>query len=104
MGITFFKDDLDCVCYSACHLYHEIPRLEPRKLPKKLFHHKQQKRGSQEEEGMVRRETIGEKNLSASQLEAMTLKKGHPGASPKSHQPGTSALIAKPREPPSKPQ
>lgn len=69
---------------TAYHLYHEIPRLEPRKSPKKLFHHKQQKRGSLEEEGMVRRETIGGKNLSASQLEARTLKKGHSGASPKS--------------------
>lgn len=36
--VTFQKDDLDNICKSACHLYHEIQKLEPRKFPGKLFH------------------------------------------------------------------
>lgn len=43
--IAFLKDDLDNTCYSACHLYHEIPRLEPRKPPRKLSHTSSRTRG-----------------------------------------------------------
>lgn len=63
MGITFFKDDLDNICYSACHLYYKIPKSEPRKPPRKLSH-TSSRRDSQEEE-TVQRKTIGGKNLSA---------------------------------------
>lgn len=101
MRITFFKDDLDSICYSACHLYHEIPRLKPRKTPKEIVSHKQQNRESQEEEGN-RRKTIWGQNLSAAQPEARTEKTEHPGASPQVTKPGTSALTAKSREPSSK--
>lgn len=29
LRVTFLKDDLDNACKSACHLYHELQRLEP---------------------------------------------------------------------------
>lgn len=101
MRITFFKDDLGSICYSACQLYHEIPRLKPRKTPpRKLSHISNRIERARKKRRTVRRKTIWGKNLSAAQLEAGTEKKGHPGASPQVTKPGTSALTAKPREPP----
>lgn len=82
MRIMFFKDDWDNICYSACHLYHEIPKSEPRKPPRKLSHTRSRIERARKKRGTVGRKTIWGKNLSAAQLEATTEKKGHQGQLP----------------------
>lgn len=96
----FFKDDLDNICYSACHLDQEIPKLEPRNPPRKLSHTSSRTESTRKKRGTVRRKTIWGKNLTAAQLEARTEEKGNPGASPQATKPGTSALTARWRESP----
>lgn len=83
--IMFCKDDWDNICYSACHLYHGIPRLEPRKPPRKLSHTFSTIERAKKERGRVRRKTIWGKNLSAAQLGAMSETKG---TAPKSQSQG----------------
>lgn len=102
MRIMFFKDDWDHICYSACHLYHEIPKLEPRKPPRKLSQTRSRIERTRKKRGVVRRKTIWGKKLRAAQLEATTEKKGHQGDSSQVRGPGTSALTARPRKPPEK--
>lgn len=54
MRVTFFKDDLENICYSACHLYHEInPKAGAKKNPKEIVLNKQQNRESQREQKQI---------------------------------------------------
>lgn len=76
MRVVFCKDDWDNICCSACHLHHGIPRLEPRKPPRKLSHTFSRIDSAKKERGTVRRKTIWGKNLSAAQLVAMSETQG----------------------------
>lgn len=91
--IMFCKDDWDHICYSACHLYHEVPRLEPRKPPRKWSHTFSRIEPRREQSG-------GKPYEGRTECSPASSSEWEEGDS--SQVPGTSALTARPRKPPRK--